>query len=145
MLARLVRLILIVTWYPRSENAFGVATASGIKIESKSNKTAPSLASTCTTCSPRSCLARGTDDKETVPSDVEILTFGHELAGTSSDGEMQHSAGAKMTRHDLHALPAEGENWYVLNVMQRLDPPDGHVSQYTDPLNPPESGAKDQG
>ena len=140
MLDRLVRLILIVSWYPQSRGAFGAA-ASGI--ESKSNKTAPSP--TCTWSTPRASLVRGTDNKETVPSDVEILTFGHELAGTSSDGEMQHSAGAQMTRHDQHALPAEEDNWYLFNVTQRLDPPDGHVSQYGDPLNTPEAGAKDQG
>jgi hypothetical protein len=37
------------------------------------------------------------------------------------------------------------ENWYVFNVTQLLDPPDGHVSQYDDLLDTPEAGAKDQG
>jgi hypothetical protein len=67
MLDRLLRLILIVSWYPQSRGTFGAA-ASGI--ESKSKKTATSP--TCTRA-PRAGLVRGTDDKETVTSDVEIL------------------------------------------------------------------------
>ena len=82
MLDMLLHPILIVSWYPQSRGAFG-APASGI--ESKSYKAATSPA--CTRA-PRVGLVRGTDDKETVTSDVEILkAFGHKLAGMSSGGE----------------------------------------------------------
>ena len=133
----LLRLILIVSWYPQSRGAFGAA-ASGI--ESKSKKTATSPTSTR---APGAGLVEETDNKETVASDVEILkTFGHELAGMISGGEMIHSADHEMARHEKHAEPAVDKNWYVFNVTQLLDPPDGHVSQYDDPLDTPKTKGK---
>ena len=86
-----------------------------------------------------------TDHKETATSDVEILnTFGHEMAGMISSGELLHSVDYRMAKHDSHAVLAVDKDWYVTDVMQCLDPPDGLASQCNDPLNPPESGVKDK-
>ena len=72
----LLSLVLIVSWYPRSDNAFTGAAASGesFKIET----TRPASAS-CR-ASGRRHLMEETDHTETATSDVEILnTFGHEM------------------------------------------------------------------
>ena len=45
-----------------------------------------------------------------------------------------------MAKHDSHAVLVDYKDWYVFDVTQCLDLPDGLASQCNDPLNPPESG-----